>query len=437
LTYDCIIIGGGLSGLVCGIRCAGQGLRCLVFSAGMSALHFSSGSIDVLGYDGGGNGVRSPLDALEGFVREHPVHPYARCGPRGVEDALAFFRRELEAQGLPLYANGRDNHAHVTTLGTLKPTFLSPRSVFNERIKERVARRPVIALLTVEGFRDFYPELAAGNLRRHPLFSGARILTGSIDLSGIVPEDKNPYEFRSIDIARVFDRTECLDEVAARINRAAREADIVGLPAFLGIRKASHLRDELRKRVHGLLYEIPTLPPSILGMRMDHALKSRFAELGGVFIAGDRVTGGEIRNGALEQLRTRNHGDAGPRARWVVLATGSFFSGGLVSDARGVREPVFGLPVAHAPQRSAWHAPAFLHTGSHPFLEFGVSTDDRLRALDGAGGPIENLLCTGAVLSGYNPVREASGSGVAIGTGYRAAQHILEESGSPGDDRSG
>ncbi len=435
MTYDCIIIGGGISGLVCGIRCAGQGLRCMIFSAGMSALHFSSGSIDVLGYDTERNRVRRPLEALDAFIRDRPRHPYALCGRACVEEALGFFQEEVEKEGLYLYANGRENHAHVTTLGTLKPTYLSQRSVFNERLKEIVERKPGIAVLTVDGFKDFYPDLAAENLRKHPMFRGARIVTGSVDLSGIYPEGKNLYEFRSVDIARLFDRAEHLNEIASRINRAAGDAEIVGLPAFMGIRNASRLREALRGRVRGFLYEIPTLPPSILGMRLDNALKSRFAELGGVFIAGDRVIGGEIRNGVLEHIHTRNHGDTNLRARFFVLASGSFFSGGLTSDFRAVREPVFGLPVDYTEGRSTWHAPGFFHAESQPFLEFGVKTDERLHPADASGRAIENLFCTGAVLAGYSPVREASGSGVAIGTGYKAAQQILAQGGN--DDRSG
>ncbi len=49
-----------------------------------------------------------------------------------------------------------------------------------------------------------------------------------------------------------------------------------------------------------------------------------------------------------------------------------------------------------------------------------------LRVLRG-GRPLTNLYGAGSVLAHYDPIKEGSGSGVAVATGWQAAGHILAE----------
>ncbi len=427
MNYDCIIIGGGIAGLTCGIKCTGEGLRCAIISSGMSALHFSSGSIDLLGSRSGQNVVKEPYAELGRFIEENPGHPYSKCGQDIIQKAFSFFQAEVRAQALVLFSNGDKNHFHVTPIGTLKPTFFSQKSVFNKKIRDAFYRKPKIAIINIEGFRDYYPKMAAVNLKKNRLFKGCEIITGSIVLPGEKLNPKNPHEFRSIDICRIFDSKPDLDKIASRISSIAGNADIVGIPAFLGLNNYNAILKSLREMTGYILYEIPTLPPSILGMRLDNALKARYAELGGVFIAGDRVIGGKILNGRVEYIYTENHPETRLYAPSYVLSTGSFFSGGMISDAEKIQEPVFGLCLEYAKGRQNWHRPAFFHPQSHPFLSFGVKTDEHLNPYGPSGERIGNLFCTGAVLSNYNPVQEGTGSGVAISTGFWAGTQIVQK----------
>ncbi len=426
MNYDCIIIGGGISALTCGIRCQAQGLKCAIISAGMSALHFSSGSIDLIGYDDDRQVIYRPFEYLDRFIASRPGHPYARCGAGRIREALFFLKDELGKEGLDLYYNDDSNHFHVSALGMLKPSFFSQTSVFNDTIRETFGHRAKIAVINFDGYRDFYPEMAISNLRMNSLFKDIEIVTGKILFPDYGDPEKNPFEFRSIDVARIFDTEKFLEEIAAQIKTVAGGADFAALPAFIGISNYRKHHTLLQELAGLLIYEIPTLPPSILGMRIDDALKSRFAALGGVFIAGDKVTGGEIRDGVLQNISTENYGNSGLKARYYVLATGSFFSGGMVSEFNNIREPVFGLQVNFESGRNKWYSPAFFDGKSHPFLEYGVETNERLNPRTADGGTVGNLFCTGALLSHYNPLKEGSGGGVAVSTGYYAAESIIK-----------
>ena len=80
MRYDSIIIGGGLSGLICGLQLVQAGRRVAIVSAGQSALHFSSGSFDLLGSLPNGEVVTSPTEGVKRLVEIAPSHPYAKIG---------------------------------------------------------------------------------------------------------------------------------------------------------------------------------------------------------------------------------------------------------------------------------------------------------------------------------------------------------------------
>ena len=64
MKFDVIIIGGGLSGLTAGIALAEAGKDVALVSAGQSTLHFTGGTLDLLGSDGQGNDVYNPIEGI-------------------------------------------------------------------------------------------------------------------------------------------------------------------------------------------------------------------------------------------------------------------------------------------------------------------------------------------------------------------------------------
>ena len=135
--------------------------------------------------------------------------------------------------------------------------------------------------------------------------------------------------------------------------------------------------------------------------------RHRFEDLGGVWL-DDRVLRGDfdaanetgqrfrVEPGmTLLRIYTEKRGDKPLVADQFVLATGSFYSGGLVADPVRIVEPVFGLDVYFTGGHKDWVLPDFF--APQPFMTFGVRLDAERRVLRG-GRPVLNLQAVGSVV---------------------------------------
>lgn len=436
MNFDTIIIGGGMAGLSCGLRCLEAGLKTAIIASGQSALHFSSGSIDVLAKMPSGEAVTDPMASLDALAQQHPNHPYAALGKTNVQRALEWYKNTLAAIGIPLTSqNNGLNHYRLTPLGTMKSTWLSqpfvhqfPMHLENNSIQKMV-------LVTIDGFRDFQPKLAQDNLKQIPQLAGLDITTANVSLSAFNDIKRNHCELRSIDLSRLLSKRANRQELAYALQQHAQPGDVVVLPSIFGNGTGLSYLREIEQLTKLTLCEVPTMPPSLLGIRLEESMKHAFIELGGTLLNGDHVVQGEFSyedkqtsepaHYRLNRIFTKNHGDFPLQAKHFVLATGSFFSQGLKANVESMIEPIFGLDIAQSNQRTDWYHHDFFSAQSHPFLSMGVSTNTHFNAIK-SGHIVDNLYCTGAILSGYNPILEGSGSGVAISTGFHAAESIIE-----------
>lgn len=138
-------------------------------------------------------------------------------------------------------------------------------------------------------------------------------------------------------------------------------------------------------------------------------------------MAGDTVTRGEFSGHRLHKVYTENFGDIPLEADNFVISTGSFFGHGLIADLNRIYEPVFGLDLDAGKSRTDWYEKDFY--ASQPYMSYGVVTDDRFRPCL-KGETIDNLFATGALLNGFNALKEGSGAGITLATAFHAADEI-------------
>lgn len=418
MKYDVVVMGGGLAGLLCGIRLTQSGLSCAMVSAGQNALHFSSGSLDLLTHLPDGQITEKPLTMLGELKSQAPFHPYSLMGENQVTELARMAESILQQTGVRLKGSCEENHYRITPLGHKRMTWLSPESVPTVGLHQKMDASK-IAVVGIEGFLDFQPQMVADELQREGIQASAHY----VHLPLLDRLRENPSEFRAINVARWLDRPENMAQIVEEISPLIADAEAVFMPACIGLDSERPML-ELQKRLGKQLYLLPTLPPSLLGIRLHEMLLRQFRRQGGIVMPGDKVTSVNYSDGRIESVQTRNHGDISLKAKHFVLATGSFFNNGLVAEFDRVYEPLMNLDLCEISERAKWTNKEFF--ASQPYMAFGVKTDEKLRAQK-AGAAIENLYVAGAVLGGFDPLTQGCGAGVSMISALFAANEIINE----------
>jgi len=416
-TYDALVIGAGVAGLTAATRLAESGARVMLIAKGVGATHLAPGTIDVLGYAGGTDPVvEHPGDAL-GTLGDG--HPYARVGSDAVAASIDWFKRQFDGGPLGAYAYHGDlgqNMLLPTTVGAAKPSAVVPETMAAGDMRDDA---PVL----VVGFhvlRDFHAAYLADNLSRGGVPARAVVLRQRLD---------GRPEANALAVAKAFDRPDLRAAIAAEVAGALDGAARVGFPAGLGAEDPHGVWTDLQERLGRPVFEVPTLPPSVPGMRIFRTLRDRLRGHGGRVVINSQAVGGERAGARVEAVRATAAGRVvSYRARWIVLATGGVSSGGIELDSGWrARETALGLPLHGVPgPREERFGPDYF--GEHAFSRVGVAVDDRLRPVDEHGERVcENVLVAGATLAGARPWKEKSGDGLSLSSGFRAAELILEE----------
>lgn len=409
-----IIIGGGLSGLTCGIALAKRGQRVTILAGGQSTLSlFNGGSMELLGCVDG-KPVTAPLEAIASLPQQHP---YQKIGAQRIGQLAEQAKELLADAGVIMDGNATANHLRISPMGVAKPAWLTLNEYFRlDDLSQLNSKR--LALMAIRGYFDQPNSMLA---------QGLRDLGFDVDLIEFTTTDitalrRSPTEMRATTLAKRLSGTSALRRIAEQANTLATDADIVLLPGVFGQNDNDSIMT-LMSLVNKPLKLVATLPPSVAGMRIHAMLMHYFMMLGGAYITGEPATGGDIQDGKLLSINTVKSGTSPLTADNYVLATGSFVSRGLAADSQRIRETVFDLDVDADEDRERWTR--FNVLEPQDYWNYGVTTDEHLCCFK-QGQPVSNLHAIGSVLSGHNAVKMGDGTGVSMLTALAVAQDIID-----------
>ena len=408
---DVLVIGAGLAGLTAAWQAAVRGKKVKVLAKGWGATHWHSGCIDLLGYWPleADTAVTNPLQTIEQLVKERPQHPYALAGLDNITAAVSAFQALCADAGYPLAGSPEQNWLLPTAVGTFRPTCLAPQTMTAGDLSSDA---PMLLVGFVQ-FVDFYPRLAADNLTQQ----GVPAAHVTLDLPSLARQRR----LTSVVLARMMEQETFRQEVAQALKPKLGQAARVGFPAVLGLREATAVWQAMSELLERPVFEIPTLPPSVAGMRLHHILTEAIQAQGGRVFDGMEAVGAEKDGGQVTAVLTESAArNRAHRAQNYVLSTGGILGGGIyASYESGVQEQVFDLPVNAPDNHLDWFHTDFMDRRGHPIYQTGVSVNAQFQPVNGGERPLfSNLFAAGTTLAHCEPIRERSFEGIALVTGY-------------------
>jgi len=413
IKADLTVIGTGMAGLSAALFALEQGLS-VVLTGKTSSIHFATGLMDLMGVYPAGHEWDDPFAAIDRIRAEVPEHPYASLSNKDIDAALETVKRFLGDNGLPYRRDPFHNVDIITSMGTLKKSHMIPLTMWPgvEVLKKRL---PTL-LMDFTGFKIYSARQIRSSLAE--TWKGLRDETVRFPGTEIMEEVFPEHLARSLDVQKNREK------LAQKILPLLKGARAVGFPALLGMYKSSETVNALEKLLGVTVFEIPTPPVSVPGIRLQDiflkGLKQNDALLSlpemvnkvESFSSGKfKITAGE--SGTLKRIESKG----------VILATGRFLGKGLTAERTGIRESLMDLPVAQPAGRDKWHTPHLFDPGGHPINRAGLQVDGMFRPLAASSMPFSpRLFAAGSILAHCDWTRLKCGSGVAIATAHAAVK---------------
>ncbi len=418
MKTDVAVIGSGLAALTAARMAQQAGREVVLVWPGLSSLYFLFATVDVIGYRtaSAADPIEDPAEEVARLIAREPAHPYARAGMKAVEGGTALMLEWFREAGLAWEGSLDRNFLLPSATGAPKPCCFAPTSMTAGDL-----RRPQpIALCGFTGYQDFAPEFAAANLTRQ--WRAADVSAVRVTAPGYGPDRL----FTSIDLARSFEDAAFRDAVAGELrDRVRGDVVRVGVPGVLGLAEAPATFAAFQRSVGHPVFEIPTVPPSVIALRLFDRLRKHLQEGGIEIIWGAPAHAADVTDGRCRSIQLKAAGRELPiQATSFVLALEDWVDGAFRAGVHTVRDSFFHRLLASDAVPTDRTAESLF--APQPFEQVGYAVTDRLQPADEAGKPLaRNVFVAGGAMAGYDPSGTKSRGGMAIATGYRAAQEAL------------
>jgi glycerol-3-phosphate dehydrogenase subunit B len=419
-TTELAVIGSGIAGFAASIFALNRGISTAQVG-NTGAVAYTTGYLDLLGQpDGVPHTMTDPWQALQTLRTSSPQHPLSRIAATDIQQAFAEFTAFLTEFGLTYTSPGKQNIMALSPIGTLKPTLCVPLTMAAG--PQALADKAACVIVDIHGLKGFSGTEMVANLRTQwPALSTRRISFPDMERGEVYPEV----------MARALQVPATRARLAELLKGVAGHATVMGLPAILGMHDPDQVHAELERLTGLTIFEIPTMPPAVAGLRLRELFEQALPQRGATLIPQQKVTALTLAADAATLELSDSYGAIRIHAQAVILATGRFLSGGLDAHPDGITEHLLNLPVTQPSSRAEWYRERYTDPRGHPIHRAGIEVDHRFRPLRKDTSIFhERLFAVGSILAHHDWIRSRSGAGIAIATAYQAvvgAQRFIKK----------
>jgi glycerol-3-phosphate dehydrogenase subunit B len=298
--FDVIIAGAGVSGITSAAAAASRGLSVALVSTGPGSFVLGAGCVEVQNMD--------------------------RTTP-SLEEAIEFFRNFTELAGCGFRGGIGEKRYIPTILGSFQTVSLAPFYMWNGD----PSAASQVAVVGIKGLSSFDSNFVAERLAFHAskLERGSTYISHEIELSTEADTIPGTLQF-----GNRYDRDlRFREELRDALKPIAAKTNLIILPGILGLKSGQSEIEWMEKELGCMLCELPTLPPSIPGMRLFNRLEARLRKIGVELFTGFPIQQLRIENGHCKGVLLET--PARPlrlSSDTLILATGPF-SGKLLGTS--------------------------------------------------------------------------------------------------------